>query len=215
MKGTRSAGLVAAVRLPVVFVVGLMALAATAQAANLSPTQQVQLVQSALTILGFPPGRIDGIDGPTTRDALSAAAIARDWSRVPQAIDGRVVEDLNRAAAAALAWRFAIRFDGRWILDPNRWDSTMAADAGIDHPVTLAGACAARGPQSFIIDGLIYTAGGGATWVMILDGARLVPVRPEGRPVQSEVHGFAVVDLNTLESLTEGDTAQWRRCPEG
>lgn len=189
-------------------------IASPLSAAELAPVQQVQLVQSALHILGYGPGRIDGIDGRTTREALGAAAVALDWGRVPSEIDDALVLDLSRSAGVALAWRYAIRFDGRWSLDPDWWDAAMAAQAGIPFPATLAQACSADSPVVFTIDGLIYQPGGpGGPQVLTLEGDRLVPVPPEGRPAQSEAHGFAVADMNTLQTLTEGDTALWRRCP--
>lgn len=104
--------------------------------------------------------------------------------------------------------------NGRWVLDPDWWDRDMADAAGLGWPVTRAAACTVDGWFSFTIDGTTYRPGNGAPPLDLEpDGDRWVPVPPEGRPIDSEAHGFALVDPDTLESLTEGDTALWRRCP--
>ncbi|MEZ5669332.1 MAG: hypothetical protein R3F55_18235 [Alphaproteobacteria bacterium] len=195
-------------------VVALAAMAGAGASAELAPPQRVQLAQSALGILDFGPLAVDGIAGAATDRALAAAAAAFGWNDTAT-LDADTVDRLNRAAAAALAARHGIAFDGRWTLDPGWWDDDLTARAGLTGPVSLAEACAAPLPVTFTIDGLLYApAGGGRPWILIEEYDRLVPVPPEGRPPYSEAHGFAVVDADTLETLTEGDTARWRRCPD-
>lgn len=183
---------------------GLLALACgPAAAAELTPVQQVQLVQSALGVLGHLDAPVDGIDGRKTRDALAEAALALGWSRVPVDLDGRVADDISAAAGTRLAALVGAPLDGRWVL------------AG-DDPIAALIACFDPDATAVVIEGLVAAfPATGETAVLVFADGRLLPLPPEGAPAQSEAHGFRLAGPDTLESLTEGDIAEWRRCPGG
>jgi hypothetical protein len=172
-----------------------------ALATELLPVQEVQLVQSALRVLGHLHEPVDGIDGRKTREALAVAAIDLGWPRIPQEIDRGVADDLNRAAGAELARLLGAAVDGRWIVSSG-------------DPIGDLIACADPQVPAVVIDGLVerFSVTGDVS-ILLLEGARLVPLPPEGRPADSEVHGFRVAGPDSLETLTEGDATQWRRCP--
>jgi hypothetical protein len=183
---------------------GLLMLAVAtrpAAAAELLPVQEIQLVQSALRVLGHLDEPVDGIDGRKTREALAAAAIDLGWPRIPQEIDRDVADDLNRAAAQAVAQLLGITVDGRWIVSSG-------------DPISDLIACSDPVSPAAVIDGLVevFSATGDVS-ILLLEDGRLVPLPPEGRPAQSEAHGFRVAGPDSLETLTEGDVALWRRCP--
>jgi hypothetical protein len=172
-----------------------------ALAAELLPVQEIQLVQSALRVLGHLDEPVDGIDGRKTREALAAAAIDLGWPRIPQEIDREVADDLNRAAASALARLLGTAVDGRWIVSSG-------------DPISDLIACSDPASPAAVIDGLVEVfSATGEVSILLLEDGRLVALAPEGRRGDSEAHGFRVAGPDSLETLTEGDLALWRRCP--
>ena len=60
--------------------------------------ESLQGVQTALSLLGFDPGKIDGHDGPNTQDA-----VRKFQARATVKIDGIVGDETRGALAAALS----------------------------------------------------------------------------------------------------------------
>ncbi|MEZ5669334.1 MAG: peptidoglycan-binding domain-containing protein [Alphaproteobacteria bacterium] len=184
----------------------LTVMAAAAQAGEpMSPGQEIQAIQSGLTILGYDPGPVDGLMGARTRAAI--AAFERDTGFVESDAvpEGLLINAVLDATGPALAERFGLDPTGSWDLDREA-SGYGAAEPGQE---TCAG-----GGHWYFSGGIVWRDfDSGSPLVLALNGDRLetVPL-PSGEFI--EANAFVVVDDRTMHRLVEGETEVWVLCDD-
>lgn len=194
----------------------VMALAATGAlsapaAAGDAPTatQQVQIIQSALDVLGHDPGPIDGRWGAGTAAAVAAFAGAEAYDGPTDAPDDALVEALLSLTGPAVAARFGTDPTGTWDLD----FAAMSAEErqqmmevyGLESLETCSSPFAI-----YFSGGIVYRQWEtGSPVVMEVADGRMVSLDP-GR--EHEPFAIDFVDELTFHRHSEGYTEVYARC---
>ena len=180
--------------------------AATAQAGEpMTEGQEIQALQSALTILGYDPGKIDGRPGPRTDAAIAAFTDASGFVADDDDPQRALINAVLDATGPALIDAFGTDPTGSWDID--------LAASGIDASASDGALCESQWA--------IYFSGGivwrhwdsGSPIVMALVDDRLeAQSLPSGEFI--EPFAFEFVDADTMHRSVEGETEVWVRCDE-
>jgi hypothetical protein len=174
-----------------------------------TPEQEVQIVQSALDLLGHDPGPIDGVWGARTTEAAAAFAAASGYAGPTDRPDGALIEALLAQTGPAVEARFGTDPTGTWDLD---FDGMHAAEReelmaiyGLDSVATCSSPFAI-----YFSGGIVYRQHElGVPVVMEVRDGEMRSLDPGG---EFEPFVFAFVDDLTLRRDVEGMTEYWARC---
>lgn len=185
----------------------LILCAATAQAGDpLSAGQEIQALQSALVILGYDPGAVDGRIGPQTSAAMEAYMEATGFDAGDGELETALFNALLADTGPALAERYGTNPDGFWDID---W-----AASGME-PYSEGMATCETGGNWYFSGGIVWRhVESGAPIVLALVGDELeaLPL-PSGEFI--EPNRFVSIDANTMHRFVEGSTEVWVRCGPG
>lgn len=180
--------------------------AGAAQAGEpMTDAQEIQAIQSGLTILGYDPGVIDGRMGPRTQAAIDAYAAETGFVESDAVPEGLVSNAVLGDVGPALAESFGLDPTGSWDIDwsasgmePLDEDQWTCRDSGTWY---FSGGIVWRSWQS------------GYPILLTLVGDRLETLPPpSGDFIES--NAFVAVDANTMHREVEGMTEVWVRCDD-
>ena len=192
--------------------------AAQVGGATLTGTQSVQLAQSALAVLGYDPGPVDGLMGPATRAAIDAyveaAGLEMGWDG--QVIDQGQAMSLNVAAMAALTEMLGADADGNYLdLAVVPYDQTEDLLAGRVAFLSeeSSGVCSDRPDEVLRIDGLMVFEPGRDAAVVTVDDGALKPLPRTGTwHPEAEPWRLVVISDQLIALQQEGDNYVYARC---
>ncbi|MGF1627027.1 MAG: peptidoglycan-binding protein [Alphaproteobacteria bacterium] len=195
-----------------------LALAATGAlsapaAAGDAPTamQQVQIIQSALDVLGHDPGPIDGRWGAQTAAAVAAFTRAEAYDGPSDGPNDTLAEALLSLVGPAAEARFGTDPTGTWDLD----FAAMSAEErqqlmevyGLDSLESCASLFAI-----YFSGGIVYRQWDtGSPVVMEVAEGRMLSLDPGS---EFEPFAFVFVDELTMHREVEGFTEVWARCDQ-
>ncbi|MGF1627029.1 MAG: peptidoglycan-binding protein [Alphaproteobacteria bacterium] len=176
-----------------------------------TPFQEVQMVQSALAILGYEPGPLDGEWGNATQSALEAFAADTGYDGPTGAADGAVIDALFARLGPALEAGFGTDPTGTWDLDFSAYSEAERRDMMALYGWEVMETCSS--PLAIYFSGIAYRQWvSGAPLVMTLKDRRLEALHPDPGDGFLEPFAFSFVDESTMHREVEGDTEIWLRC---
>ncbi|MEZ5669336.1 MAG: peptidoglycan-binding protein [Alphaproteobacteria bacterium] len=175
-----------------------------------SQTQDVQIAQSTLSLLGYYDGSLDGDFDQATRAALERALLDTHYAGAFDSLDAPVMGFLASLAGPALAEAFGTDPTGTWDVDL----SGLSADerrALLDlHQWESLALCAS--PLAMHIQGMaLGTWLYGFTGALTLADGALTPLPDPERPDHPQP-GFTFVDVDTMQRVVDGAIETWHRC---
>ena len=187
--------------------------AAVAQAGDgpPAPYQDVQIVQSALDVLGYYDGPLDGDFDAETFDALERFILDSHFAGAYDTLNQTVVMFVGMEAGLALEESFGTNPTGTWDVDLSGLSAAEAEQMRTLHDWESLELCSS--PLATRFEGMAY-----GTWrygflgVLALRDGALVPL-PDPEYPDLEQPAFTFVDADTMQRIVDGRTETWHRCP--